>query len=56
MTPVGRAHSQNAAVRQPLRRTADPAMSNGIALPPDVNPQIPSPARIYDYYLGGCFP
>jgi len=28
-------------------------MSNGIALPADVNPQVPSPARIYDYYLGG---
>jgi hypothetical protein len=28
-------------------------MSNGIALPADVSPHIPSPARIYDYYLGG---
>jgi hypothetical protein len=27
----------------------------GRPIPAGVNPAIPSPARMYDYYLGGCF-
>jgi hypothetical protein len=31
-------------------------MTEADRVPPGIDPTTPSPARLYDYYLGGCFP
>jgi hypothetical protein len=35
------------------RRAAGVVMSDATAAPPEIDPQVPSRERIYDYYLGG---
>ena len=34
-------------------RPASPARDDPPPVPPGVDPEVPSPARLYDYYLGG---
>lgn len=37
----------------PASQPADPGADDGLPVPAGVNPSVPSPARLYDYYLGG---
>ena len=37
----------------PASQPADPGADDGLPVPAGVDPSVPSPARLYDYYLGG---
>jgi S-adenosyl methyltransferase len=37
----------------PPGQPADPGADDALLIPPGVDPSVPSPARLYDYYLGG---
>jgi hypothetical protein len=39
-----------------LREEQGKAMTDSEYMPSSVDPATPSVARMYDYYLGGCFP